>query len=137
MKLSEKVQALLQSNITAYRIEKETGVAQPNITRLRNGQSDVGHMSVDNAEKLAKFWDATMIDLAIKGKEDDDLREFPQKLTSLFAELVQDQIEIAKSDEATPDDRPMGYVLQQLHNDVINDPVEMGRLIEVYDSHRK
>lgn len=41
MKLSEKVQALLDSDITAYRISKTTGVAVSAIGATRRGEREV------------------------------------------------------------------------------------------------
>lgn len=57
MKLSEKVQALLDSDITAYRICKATGIAVSAIGATRRGEREVENMQLKTAEKLGDFWD--------------------------------------------------------------------------------
>lgn len=57
MKLSEKVQALLDSDITAYRISKATGVAVSAIGATQRGERKVENMQLKTAEKLGEFWD--------------------------------------------------------------------------------
>ena len=57
MKLSEKVQALLDSDITAYKISKATGVAVSAIGATRRGEREVENMQLKTAEKLGEFWD--------------------------------------------------------------------------------
>lgn len=58
MDLREKIKAILDSDISAYRIAKETGVPQPNISNLRNGKREIGNLTVDVAEKLGKYYDS-------------------------------------------------------------------------------
>lgn len=70
MKLSDKVQALIDSNVSAYEIAKKTGVAQPIITRLRNGERLVRNMSLGNAEKLGQYWDAQQDRLSDASNDD-------------------------------------------------------------------
>mgnify|MGYP003362477614 CR=1 FL=1 len=57
MKLIEKVQKLMDSNITSYRISKETGVSASAIGATRRGTRRVGNLRLETAEKLGEFWD--------------------------------------------------------------------------------
>lgn len=56
MNIVNVIQKLLDSDISAYRIAKETGVAQPIITRLRNGGRQISTIEVRTAQKLIDFW---------------------------------------------------------------------------------
>lgn len=58
MDLREKIKAILDSDISAYRIAKETGVPQPNISNLRNGKREIDNLTLDIAEKLGKYYDS-------------------------------------------------------------------------------
>lgn len=56
MNIEKQIQELLNSDISAYRIAKDTGVAQPVITRLRNGDRKIGKINVETAQKLIDYW---------------------------------------------------------------------------------
>lgn len=66
-----KVNKLLSSDITGDRIQAETGVNKTTIFYYRNGTTKVENMTVENAKKLADFWDVVKdekpIDIKIKG----------------------------------------------------------------------
>lgn len=54
-KLRKNVEMLIASPISQYRIDKETGVSQSNISKLRRGERKVGALSLDVAEKLSDY----------------------------------------------------------------------------------
>lgn len=49
------IEKLLKSEVTSYRIQKDTGVRQQMIDRYRKGQSDLKNMTLDFAEKLYNY----------------------------------------------------------------------------------
>ncbi|WP_062048119.1 helix-turn-helix domain-containing protein [Bacillus sp. JCM 19034] len=55
-KLKEDIQKLIQSNITGYKIHKETGISESTISRIRSGKIELGSISLDNAMKLHGFY---------------------------------------------------------------------------------
>jgi len=57
MKLIDKVKKLLDSDITSYRISKETGVSVASIGATRRGERKIDNMQLKTAEKLGEFWD--------------------------------------------------------------------------------
>lgn len=65
MKLSEKIEYILDSDITGYKIKKISGVNEGTISRLRNKESKIGNLTLINAEKLEKVYDE-----CIKKKEE-------------------------------------------------------------------
>ena len=54
---TNKIQALFDSKISAYGIEKDTDIRRMTITNYRNGKADILNMSLDKAIKLQKFWE--------------------------------------------------------------------------------
>lgn len=58
MKLHDKIKELLASDISAYRIAKDTGIPQPTITNLRNGKRKICNLSLHVAERLGKYYDS-------------------------------------------------------------------------------
>ncbi|MBS0935723.1 XRE family transcriptional regulator [Lactiplantibacillus plantarum] len=56
-KLTRKVEQLLASEVTAYRIAKDTGITQSSITNLRNKKRRVDKMTLKSAEILGEYWD--------------------------------------------------------------------------------
>ncbi|PTG15841.1 hypothetical protein BU646_07180 [Staphylococcus chromogenes] len=50
--IQESILKLLNSNITSYQIEKETGVSRTTIGRLRNEKNKVSDLTLTTAEKL-------------------------------------------------------------------------------------
>lgn len=56
----KKVQAVINSNITAYEIEKQTGISRAQIGNYRNGKHDIMNMSLNNALKLQNYYEEEM-----------------------------------------------------------------------------
>jgi len=52
-----KVQKLLDSNVTGYRIEKISGVTRMTISSYRTGKRNIMNLSVQIARKLEKTYD--------------------------------------------------------------------------------
>lgn len=57
MKTKDKVQAVLDSDLSQYAISKQTGVSQGSLSALRNGTKAIGKLSLDTAQKLADLYD--------------------------------------------------------------------------------
>ncbi|MDO5375985.1 hypothetical protein [Staphylococcus rostri] len=53
--LRKEIEKLLESNISGYKISKETGVSQGRISDLRNGKRSLDGISLGTAEKLYKY----------------------------------------------------------------------------------
>ncbi|WP_410483037.1 helix-turn-helix domain-containing protein [Staphylococcus lugdunensis] len=53
--MRKEIRDLLNSNITSYEISKETGVSNSVISRLRNGEREIGKVTLETAEKLYQF----------------------------------------------------------------------------------
>lgn len=66
MKLSEKIQKILDSSITSYRISKITGVTVSSIGAMRRGERKIENMQLGIAEKLGQFYDEEMADMSME-----------------------------------------------------------------------
>lgn len=55
MEFRATIQKLLESDVSGYRIYKETGISQARISDLRRGIRDLGGISLDTAEKLYTY----------------------------------------------------------------------------------
>lgn len=64
MKLSEKIQKILDSSITSYRISKITGVTVSSLGAMRRGERKIENMQLGVAEKLGQFYDEEMTDMS-------------------------------------------------------------------------
>lgn len=53
--MRKEIRDLLNSNITSYEISKETGVSNSVISRLRNGEREIGKVTLETAEKLYEY----------------------------------------------------------------------------------
>lgn len=50
--MRESIEKLLNSDVSGYRIYKETGISQSRISDLRNGRRKLDNLTFANAEKL-------------------------------------------------------------------------------------
>lgn len=57
MTLRRKIQWIIDSNISTYQFSKETGLTNTVLSKLRRGETKIGRMSLDNAEKFEQLYD--------------------------------------------------------------------------------
>ena len=57
MGMREQIQALINSNYTAYRISKDTGITLSVIQKIMDGTSKLDNISLKNAEILSAYWE--------------------------------------------------------------------------------
>ncbi len=63
MKLIKKIKAVLDSELTSYRIAKEVGYASANpIHKFRSGESDIEKMQIGTASAFEKLYEETFSD---------------------------------------------------------------------------
>ncbi|MBO1213754.1 helix-turn-helix domain-containing protein [Staphylococcus nepalensis] len=51
----QTIEHLLDSKITAYQIEKDTGISRAKIGRLKNGKNNLDNLSLETAGKLYEY----------------------------------------------------------------------------------
>ncbi|QVK12803.1 XRE family transcriptional regulator [Weissella ceti] len=60
MKLRDKVQAVLDSDLSSYALNKEYGINASKIGRLRSGKNSIDDISLAFAEKLEEVYDKAL-----------------------------------------------------------------------------
>ncbi|BDH62099.1 hypothetical protein MTP04_22290 [Lysinibacillus sp. PLM2] len=122
MTMRENILKLMESDISVYRIAKETGVPENTVRRLWNGEAQLDNIRFSLAEKLNKYYVEVvkMNTVVLDGKEldltviseymDDELREAVndmkfadnQEYIELYIEHAREQdpqfIEVLKSE---------------------------------------
>lgn len=69
MKIIDKVKALLESDLSRYKISKDTGIDQGVLSRWSNGQTDLGAISLERGQLLADYYDAMVLNIAIETRK--------------------------------------------------------------------
>ncbi|GLO65095.1 MULTISPECIES: XRE family transcriptional regulator [Oceanobacillus] len=54
--MKEEIVKLIESNVTGYKIHKETGIPESTISRIRSGKIEIGSIRLDNAIKLHDYY---------------------------------------------------------------------------------
>lgn len=119
MKVQDKIEALLNSKMSQYAIGKATGVTQSKISELKNGKRDINNLTLEVADKLANFYDTSMIDLVTKG--DDLAIQYKPVMQAQFQEVLASQLELAKSDAGTDEDIRALRVMEVLFDMALKD----------------
>lgn len=119
MDLRGKIEALLESDLSGYQVNKLTGISASKFTRLRSGANSIDNLSMKTAEELGKFYDASVLDLVAQG--DEKVAIIRSVLGPQFDQILNDQLDLAYSDEGTSDDIRVYNVLYYLFNRVLND----------------
>lgn len=119
MKVQDKIEALLNSKMSQYAIGKATGVTQSKISELKNGKRDINNLTLEVADKLANFYDASMIDLVTKG--DELAIQYKPVMQAQFQEVLDSQLELAKSDAGTDEDIRALRVMEVLFDMALKD----------------
>lgn len=81
MKLSDKIQKILDSDISAYSIGKITGVGNSSILEMRKGNRKVENMRLGIAEKLGDFYDKEIAEETAKmNKLNETIKEIQNEI---------------------------------------------------------
>lgn len=120
MKISEKVRALLNAEISNYRVSKDTGVSESLLSLLKNGNRDIGGISLEIAETLADYYDEYKAGLIYEDKV--DWFDYNDALAKAFKEVVASQRDLANGPESYPDDEKLAGVMEELFKDMLADP---------------
>ncbi|GAA5416183.1 hypothetical protein Pryu01_01215 [Paraliobacillus ryukyuensis] len=59
----DNIQSLLDSDITAYKIQQSTGINRSTIGRLKKGEIEIVKLSLENALKLNQFWEEMKMEI--------------------------------------------------------------------------
>ncbi|MGF2419718.1 hypothetical protein ACQUYS_01045 [Lentilactobacillus otakiensis] len=132
MNTREKIQAVLDSDDSAYQIQKLTGVNSSIIIRLRNDTRRVDNLSLNTVEKLERYFDYHVKHENADAPTSIQLSHFRHRLINLLQELYEIQQAKVESSDAQPDEKAMTAAVEQLFNDVISNKLELEHLETIY-----
>lgn len=74
---TEKIEMLFSTDITDYKIAKETGITKMTVGNMRKGVTDLMKMELRNAIKLTEFWEEYIMNEygELKDFIEDDITE--------------------------------------------------------------
>lgn len=130
MKLAEKVQQVLDSDVSGYAISKRTGITQTVISRLRKGQASVDKLSIESADKIAQFYDVRWIDYLADG--DENVANIRRDMHATFQEILDSQKDLINTPEGTETDVRMYNVLADLFDHALADNELVASLVPAY-----
>lgn len=62
MTYTEKIEKLINMDLTSYRIAKETGISTQYIAKIRSGKTAIENIGLGKAELLVKYFDKLIKD---------------------------------------------------------------------------
>lgn len=132
MEIKQKIEILLNSNLSGYAIAKESGVPQSTINKLMNEQIEIENLSLSNAQKLVDLYDERINSVELP-EEYQNIRDV---LRYEFKEILENQLGLYQESELANDKLVFNYLhgefLKVLNNnqdifevgDVANNMVE-------------
>lgn len=129
METIEKIKSVLRSDLSAYEIEKKTGVTRPSIINMRKDTYDFSKMSFQTGEKLAAFYDQER-DATLVLKDQGGFLTFSSSLDRVLKNLVKNS-NLGQSSE----DKAMQEVLNKIVDNVLKDSYSLEDLYELYKEY--
>lgn len=129
METMDKIKSVLRSDLSAYEIEKKTGVTRPSIINMRKPTYDFSKMSFQTGEKLAAFYDQER-DATLVLKDQGGFLTFSSSLDRLLKDLVKNS-NLGQSSE----DKAMQEVLNKIVDNVLKDSYSLEDLYELYKEY--
>ncbi|CAK1237566.1 hypothetical protein R55210_AODCCCNP_00664 [Fructobacillus fructosus] len=116
MEIKQKIEILFNSRLSGYAIAKKSGVAQPVVNRLMNGQREIGNLSLDSAQKLANLYDKRINEVELPETYKIIRDVFKQE----FKEILESQLELYQEDP-TDDDKILFHFLLDEFKKILTD----------------
>lgn len=123
MNTRQKVEALINSNISVYAIAKESGVSQTSVNNIKRGKYDIDKISLGNAEKLADMFDRRANKVKLNGTN----KVVREVLRSEFREIMESQLDLW-NEERVDDERFTFWVLNDIFRGVLSDNIKIVEL---------
>lgn len=129
MDIIEKAQELLDSDISAYQISKDTGLSQGILSRLKNKEVNINKSTVSTVNTLAKYYDAMILNAGLKtlgipinGDSDtvNELRTFGKRFLAFGQEIYDNLVE---------DDNEFATAFGVMLEDTMNDSISLSRVM--------
>jgi len=126
-----KIKSVLSSDLSAYELEKRTGVTRPSIVNMRKDTYDFSKMSFQIGEKLANYYDEQR-ESTLVFKDQGAFLSFTSTLDQFMKDTIKEIVPESINDEA------MKEVLNRVNSEVLKDSYLLEELYTVYkDALRK
>lgn len=122
----EKVKSVVGSGMTAYEIEKKTGVTRPTIINMQKGSYDFSKASYQTVEKLANFYDQQR-ESTLVFKDQGGFLNFSSLLDRKLKEVIDSNNLLLD-----PSDKAMKEILNKIRDNVLKDSYLLEDLYDVY-----
>ena len=95
---TNKIKALLDSDVSAYEIEKRTKLNRNSIGMLRAGKQGIMRLTLENAKKLQDFWEEynKMSEEKVKNYLESYPKTFSTSMDEMFDLFKSDVYELSK-----------------------------------------
>lgn len=123
MNTKQKIEALIESDLSVYAIAKYSGVSQTSVNNIKRGKYDLDKISLGNAEKLADYFDRRANKIELEGTN----KVVREVLRSEFREIMESQLDLW-NEERVDDERFTFWVLNDLFRDVLSNNVKIVEL---------
>lgn len=126
-----KIKSVLSSDLSAYELEKRTGVTRPSIVNMRKDTYDFSKMSFQIGEKLANYYDEQR-ESTLVFKDQGAFLSFTSTLDQFMKDTIKEIVPESITDEA------MKEVLVRVNSEILKDSYLLEELYTVYkDALRK
>ncbi|GIC69549.1 helix-turn-helix domain-containing protein [Fructobacillus tropaeoli] len=123
MEIKQKIEILFNSGISGYAIAKESGVSQPVVNRLMNGQREISNVSLDSAQKLSDLYDKRINTVELP----EQYKIIRDVFRKEFKEILESQLELYQ-EEPNDDDKVLFHFLLDEFKKTLTDQQEIFEL---------
>ncbi|CAK1244212.1 hypothetical protein R55214_HHFBAMCI_01323 [Fructobacillus evanidus] len=106
MDIKQKIEILFKSDLSGYAIAKQSGVNQAVVSKLMNGQREIGKLSLDSAQKLADLYDERINEVELP----DNYKVIREVMRHEFKEILESQLDLYREDPNGDDKLVFNYL---------------------------
>lgn len=95
---TDKIQELIDSDLSAYELAKHVSISRTTILQLRNEEKDIESLTLKNAKKLQDFWEEynKMSEEKVKNYLENYPKTFSTSMDEMFDLFKSDVYELSK-----------------------------------------
>lgn len=124
----DKIKSVLNSNLSAYELEKRTGVSRPSIINMRKDTYDFSKMSFQIGEKLANYYDEQR-ESTLVFKDQGAFLTFTSSLDRFFTDTIKTIIPETIEEEALKE------VLNKIKSETLKDSYTLEDMYDAYKDY--
>lgn len=131
MDIIEKVKAVLDTDVSAYELEKKTGVSRPTIVNMRKKKEtlDYNKMQLQTAINLSQYYDSLSQSSQIFLDQGGYIT-----FTTNFDRWMKEAEKITMTSANSSENKAMQVVIEKLKESILDNPDRLKDLYEIYKS---